>query len=127
LKFPTFLPETKTIDIDFGHDILTVEYRPSAMVVASDDDDEDESEDGNPLAERICQVIVSWNAEGPIPYIETGGKAIGSIVAEGQTIPLRPEVVQYIAVPALAGILTELNRDALPDPKGTRKRLHKRG
>lgn len=130
MKFDKFLPESKKLAIEFGGDTLNVEYEPSALIANIDDlDDIDEADDEqrNVLAERLCDVLISWDAEGPLPFRETRGHAIGSVVPDGEQIPLDPEKVQFIPVPALVGILVALNQDAIPDPKGTRKRSRRRG
>ena len=126
MKIANVLPDTKKIAIDFGHDFLHIEYRPAALVSLNDEADL-EDEDHNTVVRRFCDAIVTWDAEGPLPHLETQGHAIGSVVADGDPIPLEPDVIQFISIPALVGILSELGRDAMPDPKETRKQSRKRG
>lgn len=131
MRIADFLPESKKTTIDFGNGKLNVEYRPAAITATWGDEEEEEITDDDErrvvLAERLCDILVSWDAEGPLPVRAEPGTPVGSIVADGDIIPLESEALRYLPLPVLIGISNELTMDATPDPTRRQRRSRRRG
>ncbi len=117
------------LDIGLGEtNRLIVVYRPTE--VAADDIPEDETTE-----ETMVRVIESWEFGGPVPTRdlrpkirhnpETGEDEIvepamakGALVAEGEVIPLDPDVLKKVHPATKLGIIQAIAEDCLPNPMG---------
>lgn len=120
------MPATRTAKIDIGlGDLnkLRITYIP--LEIMADDRDEDEDPD-----EVLLRVVTAWDLSGPIPTRdiraktrvndegeeETVSPAIpkGSIVAEGEPVPLEPDVVKHVHMAIKAGVIAGCTVNAMP-------------
>ena len=128
---------TRRLTIDLGgEEKIRLEYSPQKMTARVMDHDEDALEDDDldggeeaalAFARDFCDVITDWDATGPVPTIDRPDAAMGSIVGEDEPIPLDPEIVRYVYMPALVGIWRRVNEDATADPTKKPSGLPKRG
>lgn len=105
---------SKTSDIDCGWGITArMTYQPA--LVTEDLDDEAKGETGAArIADQLCTLVTSWELTGPVPIQTVGSITEGSIVPEGEPVPLDPEVVRHLPLPLLQGMFQGLMGDAVP-------------
>ncbi|MCX7669313.1 MAG: hypothetical protein N2439_04495 [Anaerolineae bacterium] len=57
------------------------------------------------LVRRIADLIADWNLSGPVP-------SDGSIVPEGEPVPVDPEVIAHIPLHVMRWIIETISQDA---------------
>lgn len=138
-----FIKDSATLTIEGGSEPTTITYRPSRM------NDEStsrfrryvEEEDSNAFTTFFLEVVSDWNLTGPlyaeVPVLDDNGETVRNpdtggelierrlIVSDGETIPLRVDVVRHIPTSVLTMIWQKLNEDMIPNQPtrgGSRKR-----
>lgn len=135
----------KDLTIKMGSGRLMVAYDPNMVTMAESAKIMRQAEEGDPLAmgTRLERVLIEWDLVGPLeadvetaadgedddgdPVFTTERK---TIVAAGDKIPLKADVIQYLPNQLLLTILTKVQEDAAPNPtsrKPTPIRSQRRG
>lgn len=132
-----YLAGRRELTIGEGDDALTIVYRPG-RVNSGDYGKQLErlGEEGANLhaiaVYSVCTLVSDWDLTGPIvidrPKLDRKGREIRDaygvaeseeveIVTSGQKVPLKSDVVQYLATPLLTLITRAIGEDIRPDPK----------
>lgn len=118
-------PAEKTITfkpVDGSDFTVVLTYRPKKITFATYVPDR-EPTDPNALATDLCErLIVSWDLDGELRNAYTDEV----LVADGERIPLDPEIAQHIDPDVLAAINDEIHADAIPNYRAALKRSQKR-
>jgi hypothetical protein len=133
----------KDLTVKMGAKRLDVAYDPNMVTMAESAKIMRQAEEGDPLAmgTRIERVLIEWDLTGPLEAeVETelegdDGEPVfkverKTIVAAGEKVPLKADVIQYMPNKLLLTILTQVQEDAAPDPtsrKPTPIRSQRRG
>ena len=103
--------------ISIGGGELHVAYRPKRVTMAEDARRQRLADDGDSfaLAKAMERLLISWDLDGPIIEESDDGLEITRVSA-GESVPLDPEVMQFIPLPILVAIMQGVQLDAMPDP-----------
>lgn len=71
-----------------------------------------ESEAVNVYAEMLGFMAQEWNLTGPLPDEDVFGVALGSVVADGDVIPLTVDALKWIGAPVLEVLIDAIRNDA---------------
>ena len=118
-----------TIDLG-GEESISLVYRPQAIVTAATalrDVDDDDAIVQNVLANQLAGLLVSWDATGPLPDEDLTGFSTakaGEIVAADQPIPVTADILSWLGIPVLKGIIMAVIQHSNDYPKGTQNGLH---
>ncbi len=136
----------KDLTIKMGSARLQVAYDPNMVTMAESAKIMRQAEEGDPLAmgTRLERVLIDWDLVGPLVAdveVEIEGESDEdgepaftnerkTVVAAGDKVPLKADVIQYLPNQLLLTILTKVQEDAAPNPtsrKPTPIRSQRRG
>ncbi len=121
----------KDLTIKMGSGRLMVAYDPNMVTMAESAKIMRQAEEGDPLAmgTRLERVLIEWDLVGPLEAdVETAVEGDEgdddptfaverkTIVAAGEKVPLKADVIQYLPNQLLLTILTKVQEDAAPNP-----------
>lgn len=137
-----------TVELDLSNGrvgICKVTYEPNLMTDALTDQIQQLADDGDTLAaaEVFCQVVKAWGFTGPLTAQIIATDATGKVVRDettgeplwkrdlivpaGETVPVRPQVIQYMRSDVIIGIWRKLNEEMNGGKsKKSQKRLRRR-
>lgn len=120
--------KTSNIDLGLGGAKLKVTYKPGKITGTRNEnlatrfdpdtgeEVEEELDDAESMARSLADIVTAWDFEGPLPMEDEPGFPVGSVVPEGELVPLEPAAIKHIPVPLLVGLIQGLSRDSVPDP-----------
>lgn len=122
--------DERTIDLDLGKGMTVhltynpqeITYTPEEIEARRDSDDA-----SNANAEEIARSVIAWDVTGPVPVRDKPGHPAGSLVADGQPIPLDAEIIGYLPFEFVYNVALALNLDGQVDPTKMQKKLQRRG
>lgn len=111
VSFSNLVADQATVNIDIKGETLRVTYKPSNLSPAFFQKLGEELEDDDPQAfsKLFCEVVSSWDLEGPL----------GDVPA-GQPVPLDPAHVSWVPGAILRFIIEQIGEDSTP--KSRKKR-----
>lgn len=126
----SLVPEQRTLDLDWGNgQTVRIVYDPREVTYTPEEiESRRDSEDvRNANAEDLARAVLEWDITGPVPVKATKTHALGSLVPDGETIPLDAEIISYLPFEVVAALVMAVTMDGQPDPTRMQKRLQKRG
>lgn len=108
--------ETRTFKAKFNSSHILVTYKPKNLSSKYMSKLQDDVEDDDPeaMAVGFCAIVTEWDLEGPVTDDEDN-----ELVAEGEVIPLEPEIVSWLPTSILGAVLKSIGEDA--SPKGSKR------
>ena len=109
--------QRETAPVDVEGLAFEVTYRPNRLTMHRMIEMERMAKESNlqAMAALVPEILESWDLEGPLD--DDAGE---TIVEEGETIPVEPDVLVHLPVMFYAGLSAELQRLATDGPKPTR-------
>src|SRR5262245_14415410 len=124
------VPVQRTLNIDFGDgETVNIVYDPRQITYTPEEIEARREDDAvrNANAEDLAKAVISWDVTGPVPTVDRPGRPAGSLVPEGQVIPLDAGVLGHIEFEVLSTLIMAITMDGQPDPKRMEKRLQRLG
>ena len=125
LKKQMELTITRDVDCGFGvTDSMTIRVTQVSNDLfdkVAEDAREQGFNDNVVYARMICGALSAWEVMGPVPIETVGDLEEGSVVKDGDPIPLDPEVVRHLPLPLLEGMMIGIRSAADPKRPPARK------